>query len=460
MNHFAPKPELRLVSSHPENLPPPSDLKSEQALLGSLLSGDSKLEDTDDLVDEEMFTSEIHAAAYHAAKLQRDDGQTYGILEVLSMLRASGQPENEVQSIVEALRDNTWTIGAKPARTYAEAVRRAWLARQAREVATKLGAYADHGRDKLEDAIDEATESLCTIARGFTQKGASVSAADAAVAFAHRLAKPPTGGLCTGLVGLDTILDGLMLKQTSIVAARTSVGKSALSLQAALNIAVAGNGVLYLSFEMTPEVLMGRAVSHLAQIDGHDLRARRFDASSLGRTSAAIAKLRGGMPLVLNASQSMGVADILSLVTATHRDMQRQGQKLHLVVVDHIGLVKPSSASARQSREQQVAEVSRSLRGIAERFDCHVSACCQVNRAAEQRKGAEKRPQLHDLRDSGAIEQDADVIILIHRPRDAAGLFLSTPAEIVVAKNRVNGGLGTARANFAGAFQTFTEVAE
>jgi replicative DNA helicase len=83
-----------------------------------------------------------------------------------------------------------------------------------------------------------------------------------------------------------------------------------------------------------------------------------------------------------------------------------------------------------------------------------------VNRSSEKRQGAEKRPQLHDLRESGSIEQDADVVALIHRPRDASGLFLPTPAEIVIAKNRVNGELGVVRASFDGGTQTFTEVRE
>lgn len=460
MNNSAHKSPLRIVSSNTPPPPPPSDLESEQALLGSLLSGDSKLEDTEDLVDEEMFTLAVHADAYHAAKLQRDASQTYGILEVLSILRASGAPEQDAQSLLDACRHHAWTIGKSAARTYAMAIRVAWLARRAREVAIELGAFADHRRDKLEDAIEKAAEGLRAVASGFSQSGAGVTAKDAAVAYATRLAKPPTGGLRTGMRDLDGILGGLMPKQTSIVAARTSVGKSALSLQASLAVAAEGHGVLYLSFEMTPESLMGRAVSHLGQVDGNDLRERRFDSTSIGRASAALGKLQRELPIVMNASQSMSLADILALVTDTHRGMRRDGRELKLVVVDHIGLVKPRADLAKQGREQQVAEVSRSIRGIAERFDCHVLACCQINRSAEKRQGAEKRPQMHDLRDSGSIEQDADAIILVHRARDASGLFLPAPAEIVVAKNRINGGLGMVRARFDGAFQTFTEVYE
>lgn len=451
--------------SHLRLLPPASfvlpaeDIVAERALLGSLMAGDSKLEDVEQLVHEDMFAVNMHRVAWAAMVIQRDSGDTYGFVEVRSLLAASNFTTDQVGDIVDAFRDHVWTVGAKAARAYAESVRRAWCARRAREVCTELGAMADHRREGLEDAIDKAGEDLTAIRNEMALCGAETDLQSALLTWGAKLSKPPTATLPTGIRGLDEVTGGLARKQTTIIGARTSVGKSALALQMALAAAEADHGVLYVSMEMTPEVLVQRAISHLAQVDGTDLRRRSLDATQYGRINGA-AKLIRGMALSLNASQSLSLAEILSLATDTHRSMRRRGKVLGLVVVDHIGIIRPRADSGKISREQQISEVSRSLRGIAERLDCHVIACCQVNRSSEKRQGAEKRPQLHDLRESGSIEQDADVVALIHRPRDAAGLFLPTPAEIVIAKNRVNGELGMVRASFDGGTQTFTEVRE
>lgn len=448
---------LRLVSGL-EVMPPPEDIEAERALIGSLLAGDSKLEDVEDLVNRDMFAVQIHAVAWGAMTIQRDSGDSYGFVETRSLLVESGHTADEVRDIEKAYREHSWTIGGKASRGYAEAVRTAWNARRVREVATELGAYADYRRGELDAAMEKAADSLRTIASDMAPNGGTVSMSDAALLWAKQLMAAPAESMTMGLRELDEVTGGMRRKQTTIIGARTSVGKSALSLQAALATAQAGHGVLYLSLEMTPEVMCQRAVAHLAQVDGKRLQAKCFDARELGRVQDALKLLKGGMPIQLNASQSMSLAEILALVTATHRAMRRNGQSLGLVVVDHIGLVRPAGELVKASREQQVATVSRSLRGIAERFDCHVIGCCQVNRGSEKRQGAEKRPQLHDLRDSGSVEQDADMVVLIHRGRDTSGLFLAQPAEIVVAKNRVNGQLGMVKAEFDAPMQTFGEV--
>lgn len=448
---------LRLVPAA-ETAAPPEDIAAERALIGSLLAGDSKLEDVEDLVNRDMFAVQIHAVAWGAMTIQRDSGDSYGFVETRSLLVESGHTADEVRDIEKAYREHSWTIGGKASRGYAEAVRTAWNARRVREVATELGAYADYRRGELDAAMEKAADSLRTIASDMAPNGGTVSMSDAALLWAKQLMAAPAESMTMGLRELDEVTGGMRRKQTTIIGARTSVGKSALSLQAALATAQAGHGVLCLSLEMTPEVMCQRAVAHLAQVDGKRLQAKCFDARELGRVQDALKLLKGGMPIQLNASQSMSLAEILALVTATHRAMRRNGQSLGLVVVDHIGLVRPAGELVKASREQQVATVSRSLRGIAERFDCHVIGCCQVNRGSERRQGAEKRPQLHDLRDSGSVEQDADMVVLIHRGRDTSGLFLAQPAEIVVAKNRVNGQLGMVKAEFDAPMQTFGEV--
>lgn len=448
---------LRLVSE-PEITPPPEDIAAERALIGSLLAGDSRLEDVEDLVSREMFAVKIHEVTWGAMTIQRDSGDSYGFVETRSLLVESGHTSDEIRDMEAAYRDHSWTIGGKAARGYAEAVRTAWNARRVRTVATELTAYAEHRRGELDAAMEKASESLRGIAADMAPTSGVVTMSDAAMLWAKQLSSAPSETMTLGLRELDEVTGGLRRRQTTIIGARTSVGKSALSLQAAIATAQAGYGVLYLSLEMTPEVMCQRAVAHLAQVDGRRLQSRCLDARELGRVQNALKLLKGEMPIQLNASQSMSLAEILLLVTSAHRSMRRNGQSLGLVVVDHIGLVRPAGELLKASREQQVATVSRSLRGIAERFDCHVIGCCQVNRGSEKRQGAEKRPQLHDLRDSGSVEQDADMVVLIHRGRDNSGLFLSEPAEIVVAKNRVNGQLGMVKAEFDAPMQTFGEV--
>lgn len=451
------KAPVRLVAASNAWVAPPSDLNSETALLGSLLLGNCKLEDVEDLVEQEMFVVRMHARTWQAIRGLASKDRSYGFREVLALLKTTDHSETELLEFVDIIKGGDWGMGSKPARQYAEAVRLAWLARRARDAATKLGAHADHARETLGEALEAASTSIREIAADMTPCAAGVGIKAAMLEFAQNLAKPATMGLSIGLPRANTLLGGLAPKQTTLIAARTSVGKSALSLQASLDDARAGHGVLYVSLEMTPQVLALRALSHLACVDGKRIRAKTLDQSQWARVVAASRELQE-LPIVLNASQSMTIVEIAALATETHRAMRRDGKALRLIVLDHVGLVKARADLAKANREQQVAEVSRTLRTLAERFDCHVLGCAQINRGAEQRQGDAKRPMLHDLRDSGALEQDADNIVLIHRPRDAQQMFLPVPAEVVVAKNRHDGELGVITCDFDGPTQTFREL--
>lgn len=403
----------------------------------------------------EMFVSRPCAVAWQKAVELRDAGEPTRMQIVISKLKASGCERILMDEIISTGHDAA--EGGVTARAMAESVRLAWIARRTRDAATRLGAFADSARDQLPEAIEAASQQLAAIEQDMGKRAATVSLRDASVEYAKSLTRPIETGIPTGIPRLDAILTGLRPEHTTLVAARTSVGKSALTLQICLHAASKGFGVLYLSLEMAPQVMTERVLSHVSKVDGRDLRARRMSPQGWAALQDAGKRIRE-MPVVFNASQSLTIVDILKLCADESRTMRKAGKTLNLVVLDHVGIVKPHGDASRQSQEQQVSNISRALRGIAERFDCHVIACAQVNRGAEQRTGEAKRPQLHDLRGSGSLEQDADNIVLVHRPRAASGLFLDVPAEIVVAKNRVSGELGMVQAKFDGATQTFTEL--
>lgn len=253
--------------------------------------------------------------------------------------------------------------------------------------------------------------------------------------------------LLTGLSLLDAYLDGLRRGQLVIVAARTSMGKSALALTIASNVAfdVGGGGILYFSFEMPRDELMRRLLAMRCNIPLSAINARDINAREMTRLEDFGQRL-DGCPLHINDEPDMRVSQIAAYC---RRHQRRHG--LDLVVVDYLQQIEADDE--RESRERQVARMTRQLKLLARQLKVPVVCCAQLNRESENTK--DRRPKLHHLRESGAVEQDADIVLLIHRenPESDAG-----EAEILVAKNR-NGKRGTATVAWVGMYTRFDNLA-
>lgn len=237
---------------------------------------------------------------------------------------------------------------------------------------------------------------------------------------AHRL----TAGCATGFSELDRMTDGFHPGQLIVLAARPSQGKSAIALQFAL----ASESCAFFSLEMTRMDLVVRALAVLGRLNGWDLRRGQLAASDAVHVSRAQEML---------ADSGLAIDDSASLTVAQLRAKARRRQALHglsLIVVDYVQLMKAAGAGRRDvTREQEVASIARGLKEIAKDLDVPVLALAQLNRATEQ--GREKVPTLANLRESGALEQDADVVLFVHRT-DAATVASDGPAKLIIAKHR------------------------
>ncbi|GIW89059.1 MAG: replicative DNA helicase [Isosphaeraceae bacterium] len=237
-------------------------------------------------------------------------------------------------------------------------------------------------------------------------------------------------GLPSGLYDLDDITGGFQDSQLIILAARPSMGKTALALNICDHVAVEqGAGVLFVSLEMAQLELAERLLCSRSRIDGDKLRkGKALGTREMAQLSQAYDVLHGA-PLFIDDTPARNMLQI----TANARRLSMRN-KIGLIVVDYIQLIEPESHESRESRQEQIAKISRRLKSLARELKVPVLALSQLNRAVENRE--DRRPRMADLRESGAIEQDADIVLLLHRPEyydpnDQPGI-----AELIVAKNR------------------------
>ncbi len=252
-----------------------------------------------------------------------------------------------------------------------------------------------------------------------------------------------TTGVDTGLKNLNHYILGLQKSDLVIIAARPSMGKTSFALNVALNAAKTGAAVLFASLEMSEPQLTDRLLCTQARFDSNRVRQAFVGQQEFAKLQAAREQLRN-VPLFIDDSPRMGVLEL----RAKARRMRQRGL-LDVVMVDYLQLIDPSDK--RVPREQQISEISRSLKAMAKELNVPVVALSQLSRAPETRQSKDKRPLLSDLRESGAIEQDADVVMFLYRPeyydRENTKEEDRNLLEVIIAKQR-NGPTGTARLTF------------
>ncbi|HQL56365.1 MAG: replicative DNA helicase [Myxococcota bacterium] len=301
----------------------------------------------------------------------------------------------------------------------------------------------DEFLDRAEARLMEASGARVTgtiLSLGEVVTSAVARIEEARAAGDHRI------GISTGMRNLDRIVLGMQKTDLLILAARPSMGKTSFALTLALNAASQGAKTLFVSLEMSSEQLAGRLLSAKSGLESMRMRTGELNDSNmlqLKRARAALAEL----PLYIDDSPRMSVLEL----RAKARRM-RQANNLDLIMVDYLQLIDPTDSKV--PREQQISEISRSLKAMAKELSIPVVALSQLSRAPEARKGDERRPILSDLRESGAIEQDADVVMFLYRPeyyslKDKKEIKEEEKnlLEVIVAKHR-NGPVGTARLTF------------
>ena len=438
---------------------PPHSVEAEQAVLGGLLLDNQAWDRIADLVGEEDFYRQDHRQILRAIALLIDAGKPADAVTVAEALRGRDELENAGGlAYLAALAGNT--PSAANIRRYAEIVRERAVLRRLVDTATQIAdsAYAPAGRNASQ-LLDEAEARVFEIAEaghrgggGFQKlKPLLVQAMERIDELYHRDSDSDVTGVPTGFTDLDSKTSGLQPGDLVIVAGRPSMGKTAFSLNIAENVAIdLGLPVAVFSMEMASQQLVMRMMGSVGRLDQHKLRTGRLEEDDWPRLTHALAKLDEA-PLFIDETPALNALEL----RARARRLMRECGKLGLIVVDYLQLM--SASSQGENRATEISEISRSLKALAKELHCPVIALSQLNRSLEQRPN--KRPVMSDLRESGAIEQDADVILFIYRDEvynpDSQD---KGRAEVIIGKQR-NGPIGTVGLTFLGQYTRFENLA-
>lgn len=418
---------------------PPQSLESERALLGALLLKPDAIHDVSDTIKPESFYAEKHRIIFSTMRELADRGEPIDQLSLSERLQGQGLLERTGgRSYLAEL------AAAAPApgnyAHYADLVARKFVMRALIDASYSISESAyDEARDTME-VLDEAEKSIYAIgdnsaAHKFTAIGDKVHEAwDRIEALSKR--KDGIRGVPSGFPELDNLLSGFHESDLVILAARPSVGKTSFVLDIARNAAVRHNvPVGIFSLEMSSEQIIDRMLSAESFVNSWKLRTGQVSSEEdFSRIRDALESLSKA-PIFIDDKPGN---NILAMRAVARRLKRERG--IGLLIVDYLQLMSPTNTRQSDSMVQQVTEISRSLKGLARELNVPVIALSQLSRAVEQRGG---KPRLSDLRDSGSIEQDADVVMFIHR-EDKNNKESERPgiAEILIEKHR-NGPTGS-----------------
>lgn len=436
---------------------PPHSVEAEQSVLGGLLLENDALDKIADLLRPSDFYRHDHRLIYQHISSLIENNKPADIVTVAESLERSA----ELSAVgglayLGALAQNTPT--AANIRRYAEIVRERAVMRSLVEVGSSIAesAYNPQGRD-AQQLLDEAEAKIFQIAEGGKRSSEGFvdikvllpQVADRIDYLYQRENQGNVTGVATGFHDLDEKTSGLQPGDLIIVAGRPSMGKTAFSLNIAENIALDSNkAVAVFSMEMGATQLATRMIGSVGRLDQHRMRNGNLEDEDWVRLTTALGKLNDA-PVFIDEGAGLSSFD----VRARARRLHRQCGGLGLIVVDYLQLMTGSSGKQSENRATEISEISRSLKSLAKELNVPVIALSQLNRGLEQR--TDKRPVMSDLRESGAIEQDADLILFIYRDEvynpDSQD---KGTAEIIIAKQR-NGPIGRVRLTFMGQFTRF-----
>ncbi len=432
---------------------PPHSIEAEQAVLGGLMLDNDAWDQIADLLHEEDFYRRDHRQIYAAMLHLAERNTPFDAITLSEWMEQRGELEGSGGlAYLGELAKNTPT--AANIKAYAAIVRERSIIRQLIRVANEIGesAFNPDGRDSAE-LLDHAERLVFEIAdkgargrRGFVSMqellGEVVEKVDALFERGD-----PITGIPTGFTDFDKTTCGLQNSDLIVVAGRPSMGKTSFAMNIAENVAIKSKlPVAVFSMEMPGEQLTMRMMAAVGRIDQRKLRTGRLDDDDWPRMTSATSILQEA-PIYIDDTPALTPTEVR---TRARRLMREHG--LGLIVIDYLQLMQ-ASGPGRENRATEISEISRSLKAMAKELNVPVIALSQLNRSLEQRPN--KRPVMSDLRESGAIEQDADLIVFIYRDEvyNEESPDKGT-AEIIIGKQR-NGPIGTVRLTFHGQYTRF-----
>jgi replicative DNA helicase len=436
---------------------PPHSAEAEMATLGAIMLDRIALSKVIEIVEPDCFYREAHRKIYEAMLFMSERSITIDLVSLSEELRRLGTLENIGGSFYLS-EINRSTPTASNVEHYARIVQEHYLKRQLISASGRIMERAyDPATDALEE-IDEAEKMIFDIAEKRLRKtyvGMDKLAKETFDLIASMASGTKDGltGVPTGYMRLDEMLGGFRKSDLVIIAARPSMGKTALALSIARNAAVESNvPVAFFSIEMAAIQLTVRLLSAEARVNAHNILTGRISDGEFPELAKKMDKLAKA-PIFIDDSASLSIMEL----RAKCRRLKAE-RNIGLVMIDYLQLMHGSKA---ESREREISQISRSLKQLAKELDVPVVALSQLNRSVESR--SDKRPMLSDLRESGSIEQDADVVMFINRPEHYEittyddGQPTENTAELIIGKQR-NGPIGTVRVSYLKDYARFENL--
>ena len=432
---------------------PPQNLDAEMAVLGAILMAPEALSQIVTFLKPEHFYRKGHGRIYEAAISLYERNEPVDLVTVTEGLRKAGDLE-EVGGVelLNALMDSV--AGPSNVDYHAKIVRDKALLRSVIAASTKMMKECYESDARVEDILDRTQQILFGLTESREERG--VTPLKNLMLDAYELVdkaaanKGGVTGVASGLADLDERTTGLQAGQLIIVAGRPSMGKSSLAITVAMNVSINEKlPVLIFSVEMPKEMVVLRMLCSQAKVPMRKVRAGRLSDQDYERMSR-MAGILSQVPVYVDDTPGLSLLEL----RAKARRLKIEQPDLALIVVDYLQLMEVRRRI--ESRQQEIAEISRGLKGVARELQVPVIAVSQLSRAVEQRHG-EHRPQLSDLRDSGAIEQDGDLIVFIYRKEHYQEGEDEGIAELIIGKQR-NGPTGSFKVSFLKEHMLFKDL--
>lgn len=438
---------------------PPQALDLEEAVLGALMLSKDALTAVLDILKPQSFYSDAHASVYRAICNLFEKSVPADLLTVTEELKRMGELEKIGGPYYLVELTNSVTSAAN-IEFHARIILQKAIQRELIRISTETIKEAYEDTTDVLDLLDKSEQRLFEITEQNMNRGyQNVNSLMAKVIKQiEELSTKQDGltGVPSGFTNLDRVTAGWQPSDLIIVAARPGMGKTSFTLALALNAAkIFNKGVAFFSLEMSNVQLVNRLISLEAEIESEKLRKGKLSESEWQQLHACVHSF-GSLPIYIDDTPGISIFEL----RAKCRRLKMQ-HDIQLIIIDYLQLMQGNN-DTRGNREQEISQISRSLKGLAKELNVPVIALSQLSRAVETRGGS-KRPQLSDLRESGAIEQDADIVSFIYRP-EYYGLIegdngenLRGIGEIIIAKHR-NGSLETVQLKWDGQYAKFSNL--
>ncbi len=443
---------------------PPQALEMERSVLGSLMVDRAGYDIVTDILSPDSFYDKKHQLIYAAIRDLAAEDKPFDAISVKAQLEKNGTFNDAGQMVylADLVREATGSAGI---RYHAEVIAEKYIKRQLITASSEMQTQAFDETIDSQELLNSAQQSLYRISqdsqhKDFTQINPVVDRVYKSIEDAAKL-KGGLSGVPTLFHKIDDITSGWQNSDLIIIAARPAMGKTAFALSMARNIAVSQRlPMAFFSLEMSNDQLVKRLVSNVCEIAADKLRSGDLKPYEWTQLDSKITELKDA-PLFIDDTSSLS---IFELRTKARRLVAEHGVKI--IMIDYLQLMTASGSGIKfGNRQEEVSTISRNLKALAKELDVPIIALSQVNREVTKREGEEaKRPQLSDLRESGAIEQDADIVCFLHRP-EYYKIYQSNDntqdyrgkAEFIIAKHR-NGALDIVQLKFKPEFTRFMNL--